>query len=584
MPHRRPGRQPTIGSFLFDYLYGKGIRHAFGIPGDFALPTFRWLERSKIQLLTMTHEPMVGFAADGYARVHGLGLACVTYCVGGLNMLNSVAGAYAEKSPVVVVTGGPSATERQTDPMLHHKVKTFDTQRRIYEEVTCANTILLDAETAAAEIVRVVEAVIAQSRPGYIEVPYDLVDTPIQPPRIRRAPARTTDAESLAECLRESVEMINRAKRPVILADIELHRHKLTNLAVETAEAFNIPVAATLLSKSVIRETHPLYIGVYGGALSEPACRRYVDSSDCVIMLGAFITDMFLGINTSRLTRPKSILATTERTRVGLHQYEGIRFADFLRGLRAGRIRPRRAFRNPNPAVEPAPLKPAELHDKLDAGSVFRIIGLHLDENNTVVCDTGDALFGAIGLRTAKRKEFIGAAYYLTMGFAVPAGIGVMAADPRKRPFIIVGDGAFQMTGIELSTAAKYGMSPIVIILNNDGYGTQRIIMDGQFNEIHRWDYPKLCELIRAGQATTVQTKGQLDGALRNAISCDQLSIIEVRLPRDACSATLRLLGEELAALRDAERRGPRAHGRGESGSGGPGGKRAGRSKKSNFA
>ena len=100
----------TVGEFLFDYLYGEGVRHVFGIPGDFALPTFRWLERSKIDLITMTHEPSVGFAADGYGRITGLGVACVTYCVGGLNMLNAVACAYAEKSPLLVISGGLAST------------------------------------------------------------------------------------------------------------------------------------------------------------------------------------------------------------------------------------------------------------------------------------------------------------------------------------------------------------------------------------------------------------------------------------------------------------------------------------------
>ena len=84
----------TVGSFLFDYIHAKGVEHAFALPGDFTLPTFTWLERSPIQSITMTHEPSVGFAADGYARVRGLGLAVVTYCVGGLNMVNSIAGAY----------------------------------------------------------------------------------------------------------------------------------------------------------------------------------------------------------------------------------------------------------------------------------------------------------------------------------------------------------------------------------------------------------------------------------------------------------------------------------------------------------
>jgi indolepyruvate decarboxylase len=334
-----------------------------------------------------------------------------------------------------------------------------------------------------------------------------------------------------------------------------LHRHKLTHFALEIAEQFNIPVAASLLSKSVISETHPLYIGVYGGALSDPGCRKYVDTSDCVIMLGTFLTDVLMGINTWRLTRQRSILATTEKTRVGLHYYDSIGFADYLRGLRDSRIRRRPGFKNPNPAVEPKPLRPAELHDALEAEDVFRIIGLHLDENSVVVCDTGDSLFGAIGLRTAKRKEFIGDAYYLTMGFGVPASIGIMAAEPKRRVFVIVGDGAFQMTGMELSTAAKNGMAPIVIVLNNDGYGTQRIIVEGKFNEIHPWDYTKVCEVIRAGQASVVHTKGQLDGALRNAISSDQLHILDVHIPRDSCSRILRSMGEELAALRNTSRR-----------------------------
>ena len=149
---------PTAGEFLFDYLYDKGVTHAFGLPGDFALPLFRWLDRSKIKLITMTHEPSVGFAADGYARMKGLGVACVTYCVGGLNLVNPVACAYAEKSRVLVISGGPGINDRRLDPLLHHKVRTFDTQRRIFEEVTCATAVLLDAATAASEIMRVGQA------------------------------------------------------------------------------------------------------------------------------------------------------------------------------------------------------------------------------------------------------------------------------------------------------------------------------------------------------------------------------------------------------------------------------------------
>lgn len=545
----------TVGSFLFDYLYNQGVRHAFGIPGDFALPTFRWLEKSQLKLLTMTHEPSVGFAADGYARIHGLGVACVTYCVGGLNMLNSIACAYAEKSPVLVISGGPSPGDRKLDPLLHHKVRTFDSQRRIYDEVTCASAVLLDPETAAEEIIRVVDAIRAQCRPGYIEVPYDVVDMPIKLPHIKNHPAPASDRDNLDAALAEITERINGAKQPVIVADVELHRHGLTDLATAFAEKFNIPIASTLLSKSVISETSPLYIGVYSAALSEEVCQQYVESSDCIIMLGAFLSDVFSGFHaTHKLDRRKTILATTEKLRIGLHSYEGVLFKDFLEGLHECPIRPR-VFKNPYQRAELVPLADAERGEKLDADNFFRILALTMDEDATIVCDTGDALFGAVGLRTTQRSNFLADAYYLSMGFAVPASIGAMAAKPDSRVYCLVGDGAFQMTGMEVSTCAKYGMHPIVCILNNDGYGTQRHIIDGAFNNIHRWEYAKIRDVLGYGKSSKVRTRGELADVLKEASAAKEMYIIEVIIPRDDCSPPLKRLTRNLSEIRDANKR-----------------------------
>lgn len=544
----------TLGQFLFDYLHAEGAHAAFGIPGDFALPTFRWLEKSDIELYTLTHEPSVGFAADGYARVKGLGVACVTYCVGGLNMLNSVACAYAEKSPLVVISGGPSPADRKLDPLLHHKVRTFDTQRRIFEEVTCASTVLTDPETAADEIIRVVQAVKAQCRPGYIEVPYDLVDLPIKPPSRRNAPAPESDAENLAVALREAAEVIGRAQKPVIVADVELHRHNLTDLAVEMSTRLNIPIAVTLLSKSVIAENNPLYLGVYSGGLSEAAVQAYVEDSDCVILLGAFITDIFLGLNTAKLERKNSLLINTEKVRIGHHAYDGVLFKDMMEGLSRLDM-PKKAFDSPIPHPAPTPLTAAEMNDALDAESFFRVFGLNLPEDATVVCDTGDSLLGAMSLRMTRRSHFLSDAYYLSMGFAVPAAIGATVANPESRAYVIAGDGAFQMTGIELSTAAKYNMAPVVCVLNNDGYGTQRHIIDGPFNNIQPWDYTQLPALLRKGKGVRVTTKGELDAALKEAEKSKELFLIEAVIPRDSCSPSLKRMGEKLGEMRDAKKR-----------------------------
>ena len=549
---------PTVGSFLFDYLHKLGVTHVFGIPGDFALPIFRCMQHSPLKTITMTHEPSVGFAADGYARIHGLGVACVTYCVGGLNMLNSVACAYAEKSPVLVISGGPSPKDRAKDILIHHKVRTFDTQQRIYAEVTCANAVLLDPETAAAEIMRVVSAVLEHSRPGYLEIPFDVVDMPIPniPPIVKKT-APVSNSENLQAMLDDATATINQAKQPIIVADLELNRYNLVDEAVALATKFNIPIASTLMSKSLISESHPLFIGVYSGPLSEDVVRNYVDTSDCVIMLGALLTDVWFGFTrtSDKLSRKNTMLANVEKMQIGARTYENVVLKEFLEQLRDMPITPRQPQDLPRPTLLPEPLAEDEKTAAISIETFFRILGLHMGDSSTVTCDTGDALFGAIKLCTKKTAGFLADAYYLSMGFAVPAAIGAMAAKPESRVIAIVGDGAFQMTGIELSTAVKFGMKPIVLILNNDGYGTQRFILDGPFNEILRWNYTELTKLFGAGVGRKVATNGELESAIKEAVANDALYIIEVVIPRHDCSPSLRRVGEELGRQRDITKR-----------------------------
>jgi indolepyruvate decarboxylase len=548
---RLPAHMP-MGQFLFEYLHRRGVRHSFGVPGDFALPTFAWLDKSPIQSITMTHEPGAGFAADAYSRINGIGLVCVTYCVGGLNALNAIAGAYAEKSPVVVVSGAPGRKDREKDPLVHHKVKTFETQHRVYDEVTVASTVLLDEQRAASEIARCVEACLRHKRPVYIEVPHDMVDRMIPTVQPEAPMANASDPDTLRAAIEETVGLLKNAKKPVLFAGVELHRFGLTDIAIKLAEALNIPIAADLLSKSAVPENHPLYLGVYGGAMSsDKSVRDYVESADCVLMLGNFITDMSMGIYTAKLDRRNTVLATTEQISVCYHRYEEVQFTDYLRelSLAARKIKPKR-FCHPNPHSEPVTLKKSELTDSLTMSQVMRIVGLNLDEDSCVVSDVGDGLFGAIGIRTSARAEFIAPAYYLSMGFAVPASIGVAMADPKLRPFVLVGDGAFQMTGTELSTAVRLGIRPIVLVLNNEGYGTMRKIRDGRFNVISQWKYGKICELVGGGESSIASTKGELDGAIRAALGSNELHVIDVRIPRDDVSDQLRSMTEELGRLR----------------------------------
>ncbi len=156
-----------IGEYIFRQIKATGVDHIFGIPGDFSLPLWRAVEAAGLQPIVVTHEPSAGFAADAYARLRGLGAALVTFGAGGLNMVNPIAQAFAERSPVLVVSGAPEIRDRDTDALLHHRVKTFESQVIVYREVTAATAVLEDPATALAEIDRVLATILERKRPGY---------------------------------------------------------------------------------------------------------------------------------------------------------------------------------------------------------------------------------------------------------------------------------------------------------------------------------------------------------------------------------------------------------------------------------
>jgi TPP-dependent 2-oxoacid decarboxylase len=217
----------SIGSYLIQRLYENGVHHVFGVPGDFVLGFDKLLEESAITFVNTCDEQGAGFAADAYARLRGLGVVCITYCVGGLKVANTTAQAYAEKSPVVVISGAPGINERFKNPLLHHKVKEFDTQYKVFQELTIASTVLDNPDTAFQEIDRVLNAALKYKRPVYIELPRDCVFKvgTLSSPRVQLPEVHNTD--TLTEALKEAVELINAARQPVILAGVELHRFQL---------------------------------------------------------------------------------------------------------------------------------------------------------------------------------------------------------------------------------------------------------------------------------------------------------------------------------------------------------------------
>jgi indolepyruvate decarboxylase len=532
----------TIGRYLVDRLHALGVRHVFGIPGDYVLSLYKLIDESPIKLVGVTREDSAGFAADAYARLNGLGCVCVTYCAGGLSMCNSIAGAYAEKSPVIVLSGSPGLSERERNPLLHHKVKGFETQLEVFEKITVASAVLDDPLTAFAEVDRVLGAAVRYKRPVYLEVPRDQVQA--RQVGLHRTPAGLppSDPDALREALDEASAMLTTAARPMILADVEIHRFGLQDELIALAEQTGMPIATTILGKSVISESHPLFAGVYEGAMGREEVTELVESADCLLMLGCFLTDINLGIFTAKLDPSRCIDATSEDLRIRHHHYSDVRLDDFLRGLAARNLSvARRAVPpRPDPLSRPWVPDPAA---RVTSSRLFARLNQMIDESMTVVADIGDSLFGAADMVMSRRTEFVSPAYYTSMGFAVPAALGVGMANPESRVLAIVGDGAFQMTGMELSSVARYGLNPIVVVLNNHGYTTERFLLDGPFNDIHEWKYHKVPEVLGTGLGLEVRTESELDDALKAAVAnTESFSLVNVHLdPYDRSPALERL-------------------------------------------
>lgn len=538
----------TVSEYLIQRLMDYGVGHVFGVPGDYILNFFRQLQDSPIEVVNTCDEQGAGFAADAYARLHGLGVVCVTYCVGGLKVANTTAQAFAEKSPVVVISGAPGRRERQHNPLLHHKVRDFDTQLNIFRHLTVAATDLMDVQNACQEIDRVLGAALRHKRPVYIELPRDLTSLACQAYRQPATSAIQSDRDALQEALAETSARLRAARQPVFISGVELSRFKLEKPFLEMVDQMSIPFASTLLGKSAINENHPLYLGVYEGALCREEVRNYVENSDCIVLCGALMTDVNLGIFTAKLNQSQLITLGSDTTAIGYHSYPDVFLADVLTGLLKEENHPSRVPKLP-PA--PASVKFSPSNDPITIDRLMAALRTMLDEQTLLLADPGEALFAAAELKVHHTSAFIASAYYTSMGFAVPGAIGAQLARPGLRPVVLVGDGAFQMTGMELATAARFGLTPIVIVLNNRGYGTERPMLDGSFNDISFWRFSRLPEFLGSGHGFDIHTEQEFADALtQSQADTSTWSILDVHLdPADSSEALQRLtsaLGERV--------------------------------------
>ena len=540
----------TVATYLLGRLKEAGLKHAFGVPGDYVLTFLDRLIESGIEFVGTCNELNAGYAADGYARLNGLGCICVTWGVGGFSAMNAVAGAYAEQVPLVVLVGGPRTTQRRASMLLHHSVGDFATMQQAYSHITAASVLLDDPAEAPLRIDRAIARCIAEKRPIMIEIPADMVDRSCDAPVPFAAPDRPpSDPDALDEALDEIMGLLFAARRPVILGGVELHRYGLMREFRHLVESSRLPVATTLLGKTVISELHPQAIGVYEGSASRREIRDIVEAADVLLCMGAWMSDINFGVQTGRLEGRHMILANSGRLKISQHLYEQVWIGDVLKGLAermpaTGLSHP--AYSNVSQLLDTEFV--AEPGRALTVSRVMKRINAFIGEDTTVIAETGDAIFAAADLVMHHDVAFIGQAFYLSIGYALPATLGASLADPSRRPVTFIGDGAFQMTAQELSSLCRLKSNAILLLLNNGGYTTERVIHEGPYNDIQPWDYHRLPEVFGGGWGERVSTEDDFDRALSRARATNEgPALIEIMLDRFDTSEALKRLGAELS-------------------------------------
>lgn len=527
---------PTLATALLDALKDHGAREIFGIPGDFVLPFFKVIEESgALPYFTMSHEPAVGFAADAASRYRGsIGVAVVTYGAGAFNLVNSIAGAYAERSPVVVIAGAPGARERTSGYLLHHQVRTVDSQLAVFKEVTCDQAVLTDPATAPAEIARVLRSALELSLPVYIEFPRDMVDAKVDP--VPKLPRREADAGALEECAEEILARIAKAKSPVVVVDVEIRRYGVEKQVAALARKLGLPVVTTFMGRGLLEGEDDVVAGTYMGAAGDAGLSALVEESDLVLMFGVILSDTNFALSTNMTDPRRTVLASGREVQIGHHVYRDLPLADLIAGLDAHAAqhppRPRNAGNGmayPRKLVADAgAIAPSDI-----ATAINDLFDKH--GKMPMTADIGDCLFTAMEI---DNTQLAAPGYYAGMGFGVPAGVGVAATG--LRPLVLVGDGAFQMTGWELGNCKRYGLDPIVVLFNNCSWEMLRVFQpESKFNDLDDWHFADIAKSI-GGVGERVTTRAELAAALARAVERRGVfSLIEVMLPRGATSHTL---------------------------------------------
>jgi TPP-dependent 2-oxoacid decarboxylase len=510
----------NISEYLLQRLRSRGVDHVFGIPGDYVLRFFSALDNSEVAHVATCNELNAGYAADGYARLKGLGAVAVTYGPGSLSLVNAVAGAFAERVPVVVICGGPRVAVYRNQAYQHHLLPdNLAVSLNIFKEITVAARVIDNPDRAPADIDELLALAVAESRPVYLEIPMDLQETECASPGDWPA-AATADVAATAAAVALVAARIRAAETCVLMIGHEIRSARLEDTVTELVNKTGLPVASLYCGKPDFLEQHPRCIGIYQGLGSQVEVREFVEAADAVVWLGAVPSDFNLGGMPDRLSDDQTICIFDGRVSLSGNSIAGVSIKDIVPALLetlpadcgSHQQAPLHGFAH----RASQPYRP-DIDESLSNKRFYDRLAHFIKAGDLVFADGGPSLSLAY-VQFPAGARYVASAFWSAIGAGFGFAVGACFANqPGQRVLAVAGDGSFQMTAQELATLIRYGQTCIIFIVNNRGYTVERIIHDGPFNDISDWQYHRLPEAFGGSPGLEVRTEGDLETALERA-------------------------------------------------------------------
>jgi indolepyruvate decarboxylase len=542
----------TVIQYVLRRLNEIGVDDIFGVAGDYAFPVNDAIvEHPRINWIGCCNELNAGYAADGYARIRGVGAVCTTYGVGELAAMSAIAGACAEHVAVFHLVGAPNLPTQEGRALVHHTLGNgeFDLFSRMAEPIVCASAIMTP-QNVASETERLIAEALYHRRPVYLAIPSDVADEPVLGVAASLS-APTSDPASLALATDAVIAALGNAGQACALPGILLRRLGLEGAASEFVDASGLPFATMFADKSVLGEDHPNYVGMYAGRLMGEPVRAFVESCDAVVVIGAMMSDGNTAGHTVHLSPDKTITIDHHRTTVGSTVYRNVEMVDILAQL-SERIT-RRAERSAITIEAVGPIV-NEGNDAITADALYPRWADFFRPDDVIITDTGTSSLGLAFAHLPKGAQFHNQTLWASIGWATPAAFGAAVAAPTRRLILITGEGAHQMTAQEISQFGRRGLHPIVFVLNNSGYLSERMLckeMGLAYNDIAAWNYTDLPHAMgcQGWFNARVGSCGELDDALKTVEQLNGAAYIEVVTEADEAPPMYKKLHENVKSF-----------------------------------